>query len=87
MSSTTIRRAKQIAASRRFWMLALVPALTVVAVAAGLPVWALSLLIILQGGLLWSVLRTKPGSGAVVQTRLRDRADLQALLQQQATES
>lgn len=87
MARTYAQRIAAIAGRRSFWALTLIPTLTLAAVAAGLPGWALALLLAGQSALLWVALREALGVGARAEgtghARRRDRASLLAVLQAQ----
>ncbi|GAB1377512.1 EAL domain-containing protein [Pararhodobacter aggregans] len=84
---TWARRAMAIARQRRFWTLALIPALTLATLAAGLSAWALVALVAVQAALLWSALRDALAAGARSELRghasMRDRKGVLDLLNAQ----
>ena len=87
MAKTTVQRIVAMARRRLFWELALIPTLTLAAVAAGLPGWALALLLAGQGALLWVALRDALGVGARAEeqghAQRRDRASVVLMLEAQ----
>lgn len=83
MGKTAIRRAMRYVSGRRGWILVLIPAMTLAAVAAGLPVWALALLIAVQAALVMLALPAGSLTGhlrTAGNALLRDRNAVEALL-------
>ena len=90
MPHQALKRAKLLASQPRHWKLALVPVLTLVAIAEGLPLWGFGLLLLVQGVLIWSVLNDVLKLGVNAEARghaqLHDRAEVAAQLKQQGTD-
>ncbi|MCA2014153.1 bifunctional diguanylate cyclase/phosphodiesterase [Cereibacter sphaeroides] len=87
MAKKALRRAKLMASQRRFWKLALIPVLTLVAMAEGVPFWGLGLLLTVQAVLVWLVLRDVLQLGARLEAsghaQLRPREELVSQLADQ----